>query len=70
MHLYDVRHHFASRDGRPRFFWLGVASSIFVLLVGSLILVGGTYGSITSIIDDYSSSGGRPWTCADNSGSV
>ncbi|GAA5998476.1 uncharacterized protein JCM10292_002723 [Rhodotorula paludigena] len=70
MHLYDVRHHFASRDGRPRFFWLGVASSVFVLLVGSLILVGGTYGSITSIIDDYSSSGGRPWTCADNSGSV
>lgn len=33
-------------------------------------MVGGTYGSIVSIKNDYAANGGRPWTCVDNSGSV
>ncbi|GMF81266.1 unnamed protein product [Aspergillus oryzae] len=47
-------------------FWSG-----FVILSGTFLMVGGTYGSVVSIIDSYKKSGGpAAWSCADNSNSV
>ncbi|QSZ29121.1 hypothetical protein DSL72_003631 [Monilinia vaccinii-corymbosi] len=45
--------------------------SIFVIIIGSFLMVAGTYGSIVGIIDSYNTSGGsRAFSCADNSNSV
>ncbi|KPV77762.1 uncharacterized protein RHOBADRAFT_33948 [Rhodotorula graminis WP1] len=55
---------------RTMSFWLLVALNAFIFWAGNFIMVGGTYGSIVSIKDDYAANGGRPWTCVDNSGSV
>ncbi|KAJ9216665.1 hypothetical protein DTO166G4_1881 [Paecilomyces variotii] len=50
---------------------LMVCWSVFVVLSGTFLMVGGTYGSIVSIIDTYRESGGSAaWSCADNSNSV
>ncbi|GAA5821148.1 hypothetical protein JCM3770_005692 [Rhodotorula araucariae] len=70
MWLYDLRHTLSDRSLRPRFFTLGLIGNGIILLLAGLCLVGGTYGSIKSIVDSYAESGGRPWSCADNSGSV
>ncbi|BGP41498.1 hypothetical protein JCM10449v2_005487 [Rhodotorula kratochvilovae] len=70
MWLYDLRHTLRDRALRPRFFTLGLVGNGIILLLAGVCLVGGTYGSIKSIIDSYAESGGRPWNCADNSGSV
>ncbi|GAA5890402.1 hypothetical protein JCM8208_004856 [Rhodotorula glutinis] len=51
-------------------FWLLVGLNAFIFWIGNFIMVGGTYGSIVSIKNDYAANGGRPWTCVDNSGSV
>jgi len=51
-------------------FWSLVALNFFIFWLGNFIMVGGTYGSIVSIKNDYAANGGRPWTCVDNSGSV
>jgi hypothetical protein len=49
---------------------LGIAWSIFVLVIGTFLLVAGTYGSIVGIIDEYAAAGGSAaWSCADNSNS-
>ncbi|BGP17049.1 hypothetical protein JCM10213_000314 [Rhodosporidiobolus nylandii] len=45
------------------------AFNAFISLAGIFICIGGTYGSVISIRDDYAASGGHPWSCADNSGS-
>ncbi len=51
------------------YFWAGW--SIFIIVAGTFLTIGGTYGSIVSIIDSYKVSGGSAaWSCADNSGSV
>jgi UPF0716 family protein affecting phage T7 exclusion len=48
-----------------------VAWSIFVIVSGTFLLIGGTYGSIVGIIDSYNKDGGTAaWTCADNSNST
>ena len=70
MWLYDLRHTLRDRALRPRFFTLGLVGNGIILLLAGVCLVGGTYGSIKSIIDSYAETGGRPWSCADNSGSV
>ena len=45
-----------------------LAWSIFVIIVGTFLTIGGTYGSVVSIIDAYNESGGSAaWSCADNS---
>ena len=45
--------------------------SVFVIAIGSFMMVGGTYGSVVSIIDSYNASGGSSaWSCADNSNST
>ncbi|KJK67325.1 Transmembrane amino acid transporter protein [Aspergillus parasiticus SU-1] len=48
-----------------------VCWSGFVILSGTFLMIGGTYGSVVSIIDSYKKSGGSAaWSCADNSNSV
>lgn len=48
-----------------------VAWSVFVIVSGTFLLIGGTYGSIVGIMDSYKANGGtKPWTCADNSNST
>lgn len=43
----------------------------FVIVMGTFIMVAGTYGSVVDIIDSYRESGGSAaWTCADNSNST
>lgn len=51
-------------------FKLLVALNAFIFVIGWYLMVAGTYGSISSIIDDYRENGGVAWSCADNSGSV
>lgn len=69
MWLYD---NWASGKGRKTVRWtLMAAWSIFVIVAGTFLTIGGTYGSIVSIIAASKQSGGsQPWTCADNSNSV
>ncbi|KAM5349168.1 hypothetical protein ACJ41O_008991 [Fusarium nematophilum] len=51
--------------------YLMVAWSVFVIVSGTFLMIGGTYGSIVGIIDSYKESGGSSaWSCADNSNSV
>ncbi|VUC20939.1 unnamed protein product [Clonostachys rosea] len=48
-----------------------VAWCAFVIISGTFLMVGGTYGSIVGIIDSYRQFGGSAaWSCADNSNSV
>lgn len=50
---------------------LMVAWSVFVIVSGTFLMIGGTYGSIVEIKSAYEKSGGAAaWTCADNSNSV
>ena len=50
---------------------LMVAWSVFVIVIGTFLMVGGTYGSIIEIKSAYEESGGAAaWSCADNSNSV
>ena len=66
MWLYDHWH--GDRSGR----WGFMAGwSIFVIVIGTFLMIAGTYGSIVGIIDSYTQDGGSSaWSCADNSGSV
>ncbi|CAH0000745.1 unnamed protein product [Clonostachys byssicola] len=69
MWLYDNWH---LRGSSPRCTWyLMVAWSMFVILIGTFIMIAGTYGSIIGIIELNRASGGsRAWSCADNSNST
>ncbi|CAG8000163.1 unnamed protein product [Penicillium olsonii] len=51
--------------------WMAmVCWSVFVICIGTFMMVSGTYGSVVSIMDAYNSSGGSgAWSCADNSNS-
>lgn len=49
----------------------GACWSVFVILIGTFIMVAGSYSAIVGIIHDYNSSGTTSaWSCADNSNSV
>ncbi|KAJ4125850.1 hypothetical protein NW765_001624 [Fusarium oxysporum] len=51
--------------------YLMVAFSVFVIVSGTFLMIGGTYGSIVGIIDSYKASGGSAaFSCADNSNST
>lgn len=51
--------------------WLMVGWSLFVIAAGSFCMVGGTYGAVIGLINDYSGDGGASsWSCADNSNST
>lgn len=56
-------------DRSPR--WTAmVCWSVFVVVIGTFMMVAGTYGSIVSIIASYNATGGSAaWSCADNSNS-
>jgi hypothetical protein len=50
--------------------WLMVFWSVFVVAAGTFCMVGGTYGAVIGLINDYSGDGGASsWSCADNSNS-
>ncbi|KAF5254531.1 hypothetical protein FANTH_789 [Fusarium anthophilum] len=69
MWLYD---NWAKGKRDPNMKWyLMVAFSVFVIVSGTFLMIGGTYGSIVSIIDSYKASGGSAaFSCADNSNST
>lgn len=51
--------------------YLMVCWAVFVIVSGTFLMIGGTYGSIVAIIESYKSDGGSSaWSCADNSNSV
>ncbi|CAI7666337.1 unnamed protein product [Penicillium bialowiezense] len=51
--------------------WIAqVCWSVFVISIGTFMMVAGTYGSVVGIIESYNASGGSgAWSCADNSNS-
>ncbi|GAA5830874.1 hypothetical protein JCM11251_001105 [Rhodosporidiobolus azoricus] len=69
MYLYDSRKQFKNPETRTLRLWIGWTINIVLIVVGSFILVGGTYGAAIAIRDAYRTSAGTPWSCADNSGS-
>lgn len=70
MWLYDNWKEGTVKGSRVR--WLiMVGWCVFVIVIGSFLMVAGTYGSVVGIIDSYKASGGSAaWTCADNSNSI
>ena len=48
---------------------IGVVWASFVILIGTFIMVAGSYSAIVGIIDDYNSGTSGAWSCADNSNS-
>lgn len=62
------------KEGRksPSLRWALMASwSVFVIVSGTFLMIGGTYGSVVGIIASYNGpEGSVPWSCADNSNSV
>jgi amino acid permease len=69
MWLYD---NWRKDKGEQTMQWkLMVCWSIFVVVIGTFLMVAGTYGSVVGIIDSYKVSGGSAaWSCADNSNSA
>ena len=48
-----------------------VCWSVFVIVSGTFLMIGGTYGSIVAIMKSYEADGGSSaFSCADNSNSV
>ena len=69
MWLYDNWHR--GKTNRTTGWMIGVAWSVFVIASGTFLMIGGTYGSIVGIIDEYKASGGSSaFSCADNSNSA
>lgn len=69
MWFYD--HGTELRSARSTRLTLMACWSVFVILSGTFLMIGGTYGSIVGIIDSYKASGGSAaWSCTDNSNSV
>ncbi|RJE21007.1 hypothetical protein PHISCL_06653 [Aspergillus sclerotialis] len=54
---------------RPTVKWVLLSSwSAFVVLLGTFLMIGGTYGSIVNIVaSSKATSGASAWSCADNS---
>ncbi|KAE8367055.1 transmembrane amino acid transporter protein-domain-containing protein [Aspergillus caelatus] len=58
------------QERSPRWMFM-VCWSVFVVVIGTFLMVAGTYGCIVSVIDTYNASGGSAaWSCADNSNST
>lgn len=54
----------------PRWMMM-VCWSVFIIVVGTFLMISGTYGAVVDIIASYQESGGSAaWSCADNSGST
>lgn len=68
MWLFDNWHR--KSEGSKRWM-LMVCWSVFVIVLGTFLMVAGTYGSVVAIMDSYNASGGSAaFSCADNSNSV
>ncbi len=68
MWLYDNWAEF--RSNRTTKLTLMVCWSVFVVVSGTFLMIGGTYGSVVGIINEYNATGGSAaWSCADNSNS-
>lgn len=69
MWLYD---NWNMEKGKQTLRWkFMVCWSIWVVVIGTFLMVAGTYGSVVGIIDSYKVSGGSAaWSCADNSNST
>ncbi|KAK5090174.1 hypothetical protein LTR64_006106 [Lithohypha guttulata] len=69
MWLYDFYGEWKAK--RTPYLTFMVCWSIFVIVSGTFLMIGGTYGSIVGIINSYNESGGSAaFSCADNSNSV
>lgn len=69
MWLYD--NWSAFKANRTTKLTLMVCWSVFVVVSGTFLMIGGTYGSVVGIINEYKASGGSAaWSCADNSNST
>jgi hypothetical protein len=69
MWLYD--NWSAGKNNRTAKWTLMVVWSVFMIVIGTFLMVGGTYGSVMAIIESYQASGGSSaWSCADNSNSA
>lgn len=67
MWLYDNWSKGKENGRSPRWIFM-VCWCIFVIVAGFFLMIGGTYGSVVSIIKSYAESGGSAaWSCADNS---
>ncbi|KAF2212755.1 hypothetical protein CERZMDRAFT_41003 [Cercospora zeae-maydis SCOH1-5] len=56
-----------NRGDRSMKWKLGAAWAAFILIAGTFVMIGGTYGSVVGIIDSKDRT--SPWSCADNSNS-
>ncbi|KAH0601780.1 hypothetical protein MHUMG1_00659 [Metarhizium humberi] len=66
MWMYD---NWKRTDGRKQARWYsGVASSVFVVVTGTFLMIAGTYSAIYTIVNTPGSS--KVWSCADNSNST
>ncbi|KID93116.1 Amino acid transporter, transmembrane, partial [Metarhizium majus ARSEF 297] len=66
MWMYD---NWKRSDGRKQARWYsGVASSVFVVVTGTFLMIAGTYSAIYTIVNTPGSS--KVWSCADNSNST
>jgi hypothetical protein len=68
MWLYDNWH--AYNRGSTR--WTAmVAWCILVIVIGTFLMVAGTYGSVVGLIDTFAADdGSAAWSCVDNSNTV
>ncbi|GAA5907919.1 hypothetical protein JCM6882_001526 [Rhodosporidiobolus microsporus] len=70
MWFFDNWHRRREAEKNNLKFKLLVAFNAMIILVGSFIMVAGTYGSVIAIKDEYDSNGGSAFSCADNSNST
>lgn len=69
MWLYDNRSIFKEKRTIP--LTLRLAWVIFVIIVGTFLMIAGTYGAIVGVVDAMNANEGiRAWSCSDNSNSV
>ncbi|KAJ5125222.1 hypothetical protein N7448_004549 [Penicillium atrosanguineum] len=56
------------KDHRTTKWMFMVGWCVFIIIAGTFLMIGGTYGSVVTIMDTYKESGGSAaWSCADNS---
>lgn len=56
---------------RTRWFWCGMVINVALVLVGLFVTVGGLYGAVIGIRNDFQAGNiGSVWSCADNSAST
>jgi hypothetical protein len=55
---------------RPTLIWALLPSwSVILVILGTFLMIAGTYSSIVSIVASSREASGGPWSCADNSNS-